>query len=1128
MRSFALRGLAMAATVALSVAAPARSQSVSSSPTKSSVEAKTLPLTPARWAKFTTSKGTWMSLDVSPDGQTIVFDLVGDLYTIPITGGTATRLTNGLAHDALPRFSPDGKTIVFVSDRDGNDNVWTISTDGKETKQVTTEVDNSFTSPEYSPDGNYIVVSRALAIGGLDHLWLYHVKGGKGLELGTASPATRMFGAAFGSDPRYVWYAQRFGAWTYNAVFPQWQLAVYDREAGTRTVMSSRYGSAFRPAISPDGKWLVYGTRYEADTGLRIRDLATSEEKWLAYPVQRDEQESYATTDVLPGYSFTPDSKAVVVSYGGEIWRVPVDGARPTKIPFTANAEVAVGPEVKFQYPVDDSPTFNLKQIRDAVPSPDGKRIAFTALDRLYVMDLPNGTPRRLTQQNVGEFYPTWSPDGTQIAFSTWNDQDGEIMKVAATGGTPVKVTRMSAFYQQLAWSPDGKRIVAIRASDRDLKESIDPFIGDGIGAEFVYVPAIGGDLVVIGPSNGRQKPHFVLSQPERIYSYGFVANDNGLPGGTFALMSTRWDNTDLKQHLRVSWKLPWTLSGYEYSKYGDLVMPRDFSKQQDQNQEPGVITSAVDLIMMAPKGDRALALANNQVYVITVPQTGATAPHVVLTTPDSAAMPLRKLTDVGGEFPSWSADGSTVHWSIGNAFLTYNLAQGDATPTYKPSEMRVRIAVNRDIPQGTVVLRGARAITMKGNEVIENADIVIKNNRIVSVGQRLASDPAGARIIDVAGKTIMPGLVDVHAHMWPLWGMHWSHPWLYATNLAYGVTTTRDPQTATTDVLTYADRVESGDIPGPRVYSTGPGVFVWENIKSLDDARNVLRRYSDYYDTQTFKMYLSGNRLQRQWLIMAARELKLMPTTEGGLDYRLNMTHAMDGYPGVEHTMPIWPAFNDVVELFKTSGTTNTPTYIVQYGGPWAENYWYTHWDVVGDKKLNHFTPQEEIDYKARRRNSVQSPGPGGWFREDEYAFPKFSQFSKDMVEAGAHVGLGGHGQLQGLGSHWELWSIASGGMKPIDALKVGTINGANAIGLEKDLGSLEPGKLADLLVLDRNPLENIRNTNSIKYVMKNGRLYEGDTLDEVWPRQLTASDEPWRHLGTGTVKAGINGGAR
>jgi Tol biopolymer transport system component len=260
-----------------------------------------LPLQPARWARFTTSKGTWISLDVSPDGQTIVFDMLGDLYTVPITGGEATRITNGIAHDMQPRFSPDGTRIVFVSDRSGDDNLWLLDLGNGDTTALTEGKGITYLSPEWMPDGNYVVASRSGPLSGLEKLWIYHVDGGIGLEMTDGPGALRMLGAAFGADERYVWYAQRSSSWQYNAIMPQYQLGVYDRDAGTRTTMSSRYGSAFRPALSPDGKWLTYGTRHDTQTGLRIRELATGEERWLAYPIQRDDQESIANMDVLPG-----------------------------------------------------------------------------------------------------------------------------------------------------------------------------------------------------------------------------------------------------------------------------------------------------------------------------------------------------------------------------------------------------------------------------------------------------------------------------------------------------------------------------------------------------------------------------------------------------------------------------------------------------------------------------------------------------------------------------------------------------------------------------------------------------------------------------------------------------------
>jgi hypothetical protein len=265
------------------------------------------------------------------------------------------------------------------------------------------------------------------------------------------------------------------------------------------------------------------------------------------------------------------------------------------------------------------------------------------------------------------------------------------------------------------------------------------------------------------------------------------------------------------------------------------------------------------------------------------------------------------------------------------------------------------------------------------------------------------------------------------------------------------------------------------------------------------------MRRYSQYYDTKTLKMYVGGNRQQRQWILMAAREQQIMPTTEGALDTRYDMTMAIDGYPGQEHSIPVFPFYKDLTALFAQTGIAYTPTLLVSYNGPFGENYWYATENVYDDAKLRRFTPYEELAGKSRRRVRGQYGGgnQSGWYMKEEHVFDKIAKGATDIVRAGGRVGVGSHGQLNGLGYHWEMWSLGMGGMTPMEILRAATLHGAEAIGLQSDLGSIEAGKLADFVVMDQNPLQNIRNTNTISMVMKNGRLYDGSSADELYPRQ-------------------------
>ena len=202
----------------------------------------------------------------------------------------------------------------------------------------------------------------------------------------------------------------------------------------------------------------------------------------------------------------------------------------------------------------------------------------------------------------------------------------------------------------------------------------------------------------------------------------------------------------------------------------------------------------------------------------------------------------------------------------------------------------------------------------------------------------------------------------------------------------------------------------------------------------------------------------------------------------------------------------------------------TNSPTLIVEYGGPFGEGWFYQSENLVGDAKLKHFTHPVDFDAKIRRRGigSGGSPGPAGFALKEEYAMWQHAEDVAKTVAAGGRIGVGSHGQLQGLGMHWEIWLLQSGGLSQHDALRAATIVGAEAIGLDKDLGSLEAGKMADILVLDRNPLTDIRNTNSLAMVMKNGRLYDANTLDEVYPRQKKLAAQQWMG-GSPMVGAGI-----
>jgi len=616
-----------------------------------------LILKPEGKISFTTDEGTWMSLDVSPDGQSLVFDLAGDIYTLPIGGGEAKRILGETSFESQPKFSPDGKQIVFISDRSGAEQLYICKSDGTDVKPITKGRGQGmlmWVSPSWTPDGNYILASKSERGIGTFHVYMFHKDGGTGVSVGPpppppptpgqqgppAGPQLNKMGAVASPDGRFVYWAQRTGAFSYNAQFPMWQIIRFNRDTSETTTVTNAQGSAMRPVLSPDGKYLLYATRWKTQTALRVRDLETSQERWLINGVTRDDQESRATRDTFPGYAFTPDGKSLIVTADGKIKRVDFATGQAATIPFTAKVDVDMAARLHFDYRVDDSPTLNARLIRYPALSPDGKRLAFSAFNKIYVMDLPAtgsaASPKRLTNLAVGEFMPAWSPDGRYIAFTTWSRDGGHIYRMAAdsSAAQPEQLTRQAAFYSYPVYSPDNNKIVFTLAGidDQmfaDLRQEHEFLseaeailhghadgeitgVGGNTGVDLRYIPAAGGDSTLIASVQGGRYPHF-SNDANRVY----LTSNQGL-------VSVRLDGQDRRTHLKV------TGSG-----------------------APPNLPNA-SMIKISPDGAQAFCEVQGKHFLVTIPKAGKEVVNVSVASP-ATTVPVKKMSAEGGDYLAWA-----------------------------------------------------------------------------------------------------------------------------------------------------------------------------------------------------------------------------------------------------------------------------------------------------------------------------------------------------------------------------------------------------------------------------------------------------------------------------------------
>ncbi len=1030
---------------------------------------------PVERLQFEAREATWMAPDVSPDGRTILFDLLGDIYALDAAGGAARPLLTGDALETQPVFSPDGRQIAYISDKSGAANLWVANADGSNARSLSTDTDPAiYSSPAWSPDGRFIYVSRTVHNILAFELFAYSAQGGSGIKVtqarptGTEGHADRIntLGAVASPEGRYLYYARKTGGLWSDKVLPHWEIVRRTLATGVEDRIITSPGAAMRPALSHDGKQIVYASRSGAQTGLRIRDLATGADRWLSFPVDPDSQMGGYYNDLVPRVAFLPGDKEVLTAIDGRLTRIRVaDGVR-TAVPFTAPVELAVRANTRVEVPDETGPV-RVRVIQAPRLSPDGRLIAFGALGTLYIQDRAGGMPRAVAGVEGMAFQPAWSPDGRTLVYVTWSGEGaggGALWAIPASGGRPRRLLQAPAYYSEPSVSPDGKSVAVLRATSIERLQSASDLQASR-PTDIVLLPMAGGEGRVVASKSGIKALSFDAKGEWLRYMSGPSVEAVAVQSGALR-------------------------------RVFDLRVP-------NSNRYFNNIQTPPEDIRLSPDGTRMLVKAASQAWLLEVPPSFSADPQALdLSRP--AVFGVR-LTDIGADYLDWSRDGQTVMWSLGATVRTIDLAQATrlskGVAEVQAANVEAVVELPRDTPKGTIVLRGGTAITMRGDEVIAGADVVIADNRIVAVGMTGAvTVPAGATILDVAGKYLTPGFVDTHAHWFelPRQVLEVNH-WSLLANLAYGVTSGLDVQPFTVDVFGYQDMIDAGIMVGPRAFSTGPGIFVNSEINSAADAKAVLTRYRDYYRTHNLKAYLVGNRAQRKLVVEASGKMGMMATTEGASDFNLNLTHAIDGMAGNEHNLPLTPLREDVVKLYASSRIGYSPTFGVLYGGFAPYDDQVIAGAIDQDAKLARFVPSGVIEGKMRNRV---------WTPPIDRTFASFAADALRIRKAGGLIGIGSHAVIQGLGYHYEMRAYAQGGATPHQVLRAATLESAEVIGRKAQIGSLEPGKYADILILSANPLESIENAAAIDKVVKNGRVYDAATLTELWPRKKAIPD--------------------
>ena len=635
------------------------------------------PPFPTKNITIDTTQGTWMSIDIHPDGSTLLFDLLGDIYELPIQGGKAKALTSGMAWDMQPQYSHDGSMISFTSDRDGGDNIWVMDQDGQNPEPKTTESYRLLNSPVWSADDQYIAARkhytkhRSLGTG---EIWLYSVERGSGVALTKKTTDQKDVGEPhFSQDGQYLYFSKDDTSGTnfsYNKDPNQEIYAIYriDLETGKKEKVTGGSGSALRPVPSPNNQSLAFVRRQRGKTQLMMKDLGTGKETILTDTLDHDLQETWAIHGVYPIFSFDSQGENIFYWANGHIWKYSIEKGTNTNIPFHVQDTRAVANAVGESNRLEQR-TFQPKMIRGAVVSPDKKSLLYEANGFIWNYDFRSQKAMRYTSiENGHEYDPLWSRDGTLTLHAQWTDDNLSEIFLTTKEQKSKRIAIPKGHYRSPVLSPDNTSIIVRRTNGGWIRSSL---YGTDTGI-FQYNIQKGSWKKLL---HSGTHPHFGKSNHYLFYN------------------SSR-------------------------EKYKTL-MRLDLRTFETREIAHSVKATR---ILMAPNEQNIAFHESYNVHQVPYP------PHsksITLSTKEKS-LPFQTLSKNGAWNMHYAHDGSELLWTQGHTLFRHHK---------KTTETQILQKITTDKPKGIAAITNARIITMEGEEVIEDGTIVWKGDRILRVG---------------------------------------------------------------------------------------------------------------------------------------------------------------------------------------------------------------------------------------------------------------------------------------------------------------------------------------------------------------------------------------------------------